>query len=1113
MNRSEFLAILSSLSVFAAKPYFVDSTANSRIDVHDPFGIESFSGDWTFIYRPDDLAWLAVQFENLKVVDSVIPFAMKSHPRRLIKVDRNLPGFVVVALPPQHMAEESYPVGDENDPGKTPVPSTADTRPHSRYSGGSRIVFRVDKGVADKPSDGLPYDFGALLACCAHLPIETPALQDPDMSCSISAPGRFKTAIEFPFRLFLAPHDDTTIVFPGAPKRVGDWTIMWKGEVTAKKNGGHPRLFAPFTAFDSGDLSNAALTCNVDSGAGDPEAYSGKGMRPQDRHSIVYYTGVALTNGKPKTAGIDVKRLALTSAGAIADLHWSRPLFAGQTGLVSWTHRAVLGRDDFVELTYAGTIHPYGHRAKYVLQVYRTVVNGIAILRSRTFLRFVEPQLTFSDNERVQFGALSITILDTESPNLVVPTELAPAVPKNDPYLAFVPTLPGGVDLRVRIERADLRNNAVRSRETVVFVSDEAASTNLAAFREIIGAAIYKAYQAPIVPSRDEFPVKETFASPALGDISIDAAGILWRFSAADAAPPAWTSDIPIRRSFVLLRNAPFVYSLDERDLAYATLPTQFLEIQSVIDFANTVEDANGEVRELRHYPYMPLVRVNVDPAKQIIGREVESEITRLVEDVSIDPATLPALPDLKKLSFLSIAPLNSARIFARLTSSLTLDLNPVGAANIENRAKSALVLVAPQIVALSGYRGLIPGDLTQAKSAVANLLSSATPNLSSLLSQLPDDMKIFGVVLLKDLIKAAAALTLDTTQIPKVEMSRLDDLSAEVTYTFATKIKPGGPHGIIDTANNWGSNDTNDPALNLVAKAKGANGTVTHSLSCTLTNVAIKIFDMIVVPFRTISFVQTGSGSPDVTVDALPPVFGSPLQLLNSDVLRGLLATFGAARSVITEGVLKQQVAFDLPDLSLGAINVLGLALVFDVGLPILPGHPLTFTFGLGSPNRPFIVAFTIFGGGGYISMTTSTDNHNQLSAAIEFGGYFDLDIVVASGAAYLAVGIAFVASGTGTFSLSAYVRAGGYLSILGIVSASIEFYAQMTAAKDGYDASADIVFEISLLFFSASVPLHFEKHFAGGGSKPQLSANAVTRASSHIAFDDWRAHRNAFA
>jgi hypothetical protein len=111
-----------------------------------------------------------------------------------------------------------------------------------------------------------------------------------------------------------------------------------------------------------------------------------------------------------------------------------------------------------------------------------------------------------------------------------------------------------------------------------------------------------------------------------------------------------------------------------------------------------------------------------------------------------------------------------------------------------------------------------------------------------------------------------------------------------------------------------------------------------------------------------------------------------------------------------------------------------------------------------------------------------------------------------VASGGVHVMAGIYFKMAG-GEVVLSGYLRAGGAVTVLGLVTVSVEFYMALT-----YDSTtgrawgeASLTVSVEVLFFSASVTLPFRKEFAGASGDPTFD--------ELVEPDDWETYCDAFA
>jgi hypothetical protein len=111
-------------------------------------------------------------------------------------------------------------------------------------------------------------------------------------------------------------------------------------------------------------------------------------------------------------------------------------------------------------------------------------------------------------------------------------------------------------------------------------------------------------------------------------------------------------------------------------------------------------------------------------------------------------------------------------------------------------------------------------------------------------------------------------------------------------------------------------------------------------------------------------------------------------------------------------------------------------------------------------------------------------------LEVSLEFGATAALDIGVASGEVHMMAGIYFsLQRKEGSSDLSAiltgYLRLGGSLNVLGIISISVEFNLSFTydGARDKAYGRATLTVSVHVLFFSASVELTVERAFGGSG------------------------------
>lgn len=131
------------------------------------------------------------------------------------------------------------------------------------------------------------------------------------------------------------------------------------------------------------------------------------------------------------------------------------------------------------------------------------------------------------------------------------------------------------------------------------------------------------------------------------------------------------------------------------------------------------------------------------------------------------------------------------------------------------------------------------------------------------------------------------------------------------------------------------------------------------------------------------------------------------------------------------------------------------------------------------------------------------------EIEAGIEFGGNVSLNLGVASGGVYVMAGVYFGKTAE-VCVLTGYLRCGGYLSVLGLISVSLEFYLAFTWRRKAGGGSevwgqASLRVSVSVCGFSKSVELSIERRFAGASGDPTLEAVLTA--------DDWQTYCLAFA
>ena len=198
------------------------------------------------------------------------------------------------------------------------------------------------------------------------------------------------------------------------------------------------------------------------------------------------------------------------------------------------------------------------------------------------------------------------------------------------------------------------------------------------------------------------------------------------------------------------------------------------------------------------------------------------------------------------------------------------------------------------------------------------------------------------------------------------------------------------------------------------------------------------------------------------------------------------------------------------LPTIGVGVFSLENVGLSAALELPFVDG-PTRLRFQLSERHDPFLVTVSLFGGGGFFGLSVDTEGEVGVEAALEFGGNFCLDLVVASGGVHVMAGIYFKMAGT-VVELSGYLRAGGAVTVLGVITVSVEFYLALTYThSDGppklnkVSGEAVLTVGVDVLFLHQDVTLRVHREFASPASDPTFE--------QLVSPDAWTTYCDAYA
>jgi hypothetical protein len=417
----------------------------------------------------------------------------------------------------------------------------------------------------------------------------------------------------------------------------------------------------------------------------------------------------------------------------------------------------------------------------------------------------------------------------------------------------------------------------------------------------------------------------------------------------------------------------------------------------------------------------------------------------------------------------------------------------PVGVAVSADQAGG---FVTPNLAVKGLQRGAGP---------VAGTLKNAAQNnfdpADFFAAPLPDlpVSKLFDSIKLADLAKTGTG-----DKAPRLTTSLVRDpggtpVATSTTLAWTPNVQPTVNEGPLTLTFNKNEQTT---VLDIKAEvttpfAQGA--TATTEVSGSLTNFQITLLGVVSVVFNHFKIHSLSGAKPVVDLElADKMVFEGDLAFLNKladlfdpaglsdppyvDVTpTGLVAGFGQA----------------LPPLPIGVLELHDLRLDAAFSLPFLSGRP-QLNLAFSSREHPLVITVSALGGGGFL-----------IEGSLEFGGEFALDIGVASGGVHLMAGIYLRVDKSSTpevSQLTGFVDLAGEVSVLGLVSLSVDFYLTLTYVENKATGRAELTVSISVAFFSTSVTMSVERSFGNGSGDPSA-------ADVFPSYADWQSYAEAFA
>jgi hypothetical protein len=292
---------------------------------------------------------------------------------------------------------------------------------------------------------------------------------------------------------------------------------------------------------------------------------------------------------------------------------------------------------------------------------------------------------------------------------------------------------------------------------------------------------------------------------------------------------------------------------------------------------------------------------------------------------------------------------------------------------------------------------------------------------------------------------------------------------------------------------------------------------TVVRSPAETKTTCRIENFKLVLPPggdlvqlhFKALTFLQKLGHAPDLDIDGFRFELGGDLGLLKTLQEK---FDFGSAAPTVrsTPNGIRAGYSLGAPQVTAGMFVMKNIAASVGVEVPF-DGKPIVSSLSFASRENPFGLSVSVFGGTGYLLFEIEGDHIRKLEASLDFGASVAISLGVAKAEVHALGGVRFLLTDS-TIKVTGFLRVGGSVDVLGLVSVSVELRVELAYDGQVLSGRATAVIEIDVTFWSGSIHLDSGEYvFAGAaaGAGPPPAAAIETHEPS---LEDWQKYRNKF-
>ncbi|RKE04845.1 coiled-coil domain-containing protein [Marinifilum flexuosum] len=786
----------------------------------------------------------------------------------------------------------------------------------------------------------------------------------------------------------------------------------------------------------------------------------------RDRHNIVHQTSnFTIKSYTPRA--VQAKRFMMSSLGAWIDFNanFNYPDFHAQPDLelLEWEHLSTLGRDHYVKVVEAGFLFPFGHTAALVKITERKPdkTTRAAVNRQRIYIVILEPVVYYEmrdqQNGYIPFPFQTVEMPATRTPDLDAPVDL---VNMGGDYNFLIRS--GGTDLIFDLLLVDQEGREQKIKLPLIFIGKSAA------YDEAKSEQLVNVYNAEMNRFKADFNLQMVAYSPSLIEDDttfetslIDFGALSLENKAATVLkfhPKVKTASVKVKAIEELTGNPdPVNIELQDDENAAKVFAKVLDNLKA--DFSSESDKSGGFMS--------PNTQVtSLSKLKGPLGGAVDK-----LQNLEFDPSEF----------FASSGDMPVAKLFG-VVSIFDLLLGNLNFGDQGNQQSEALSGISQQMESLKEdileQQAILETAAEDAQTAIEQEIQNLRNQLESKVNELEQQL---------------------TSQIPRIPNFNAykTDKAFVVEYRWIPEMEASKSlFGGFLTVNVQKPNE----ALQVLSKLSRPFDTsqkTQFGVNASFTDFSVEIKELIRVSFKSLKFGGGSGKKADVKVEMAEDdsiLFLGPLSFVNQ--LQNLIPSNGFAdgpyMKLSPAGV---KAGFDLaiPSVEVGVCTIANMTLGAGVHLPFT-GAPLTLSFNFCKRESPFLLTVSAFGGGGYFLMKTSVKGFVGMEAAFEFGAALSMNFGVASGGVSVMGGFYFsmeiVDDHTETI-LTGYIRFNGYLSILGIISLSLEIYLAFVAMfqngkVEKLYGEAIVKVKIEVLFFSKTVTLTARRELKGADADP---------------------------